>query len=120
MRYIFSSVLIVVSLSLSSVCNAEIYRISFYDSCVTCCGKTDGITASGRKAKVGTIAVDRKLIPLGSKVWIDGIGECSADDVGGAIKGKRIDVWVESHEEALRLGVVYREVKILKSVNRKQ
>lgn len=93
-------------------------KTTWYCNCFQCTGKTPdhpayGITASGRKARPGTIAVDRKLIPLGSRVWIEGIGECRAEDVGGAIKGKHIDVWCVSHKEALRNGVQYLNVKIL-------
>lgn len=85
-------------------------RVSHYDCCVECCGKTDGITASGRKATPGvTVAVDPSIIPLGSDVLVDyGDGELHyyrADDVGGAIKGKKLDLCVSSHEEALALGV---------------
>lgn len=87
-------------------------KITHYDAyCVKCCGKTDGITASGRAAVPGyTVAVDRRTIPLGSTVWIDyndgaGLHEYRADDTGGAIKGSRIDVCVGTHQAALQLGV---------------
>ena len=56
-----------------------------------------------------TIAVDKTVIPLGSKVKIDGV-EYVAEDTGGAIKQKRIDIFVSSHEEALEKGVKYQEV----------
>lgn len=57
-----------------------------------------------------TIAVDPKIIPLGSEVKIDGVVYV-AEDTGGAIKGKRIDVFVDNHEEAMERGV--RKCKIL-------
>ena len=84
--------------------------VTHYDCCLECCGKTDGITASGVKATPGvTIAVDPDVIPLGADVLVDyGDGELHymrADDVGGAIQGNRIDICVETHEEALELGV---------------
>lgn len=83
--------------------------VTHYDTCVECCGKTDGITASGVLATPGvTVAVDPDVIPLGSDVLVDyGDGEIHyyrADDVGGAIKGNRIDLCVGSHAEALQLG----------------
>ena len=83
--------------------------VTHYDCCVACCGKDDGITASGVQATPGvTVAVDPDVIPLGSDVLVDyGDGEINyyrADDVGGAIKGNHIDMCVNSHEEALRLG----------------
>lgn len=83
--------------------------VTHYDCCVSCCGKTDGITASGAQATPGvTVAVDPDVIPLGSDVLVDyGDGEIHyyrADDIGGAVKGNHIDLCVESHEEALLLG----------------
>lgn len=84
--------------------------VTHYDPCMKCCGKTDGITASGRKAVPGySIAVDPALIELGSTVYADyGDGvlvEYRADDVGGAITGAHIDVCVSDHQTALELGV---------------
>lgn len=83
--------------------------VTHYDCCLECCGKTDGITASGLRATPGvTVAVDPDVIPLGADVLVDyGDGEIHyyrADDVGGSIKGNRIDLCVESHEKADELG----------------
>lgn len=83
--------------------------ITHYDCCVSCCGKTDGITASGVQATPGvTVAVDPDVIPLGSDVLVDyGDGEIHyyrADDIGGAVKGNHIDLCVGSHEDALQMG----------------
>lgn len=65
-----------------------------------------GITASGVHVEEGkTIAVDPRIIPMGSLVFIEGIGYRVAQDVGGAIKGKRIDVYIADLEEALKFGV---------------
>ncbi len=50
------------------------------------------------------IAVDPKVIPLGSKVWVEGYGEAIAGDTGGAIKGNRIDVLVGSDGSATIAG----------------
>lgn len=84
--------------------------VTHYDPCAACCGKTDGITASGVRATPGvTVAVDPAVIPLGSDVLVDyGDGELHyyrAEDTGGAVRGNHIDLCVESHEEALALGV---------------
>lgn len=84
--------------------------ISHYDCCVSCCGKDDGITASGVQATPGvTVAVDPAIIPLGSDVLVDyGDGEIHyyrADDVGGSITGSRIDLCVEDHDTAENLGI---------------
>lgn len=86
----------------------ENVRVTYYDPCVKCCGKADGITASGVKATpYVTCAVDTGLIPLGADVLVDyGDGVLHyfrADDTGAT--GGHIDVCVQSHEEALYLGV---------------
>ncbi len=52
-----------------------------------------------------TIAVDPEVIPLGSIVYLEGIGTFIAEDTGGAIKGKRIDLFMESHNRALAFGI---------------
>lgn len=88
----------------------ENVTITHYCICEKCCGKTDGITASGVKATPGvTVAVDPDIIPLGADVLVDyGDGDIKyyrADDTGGSIKGNHIDLCVGSHEEAISLGV---------------
>ena len=61
-------------------------------------------TASGTLVRRGVIAVDPNVIPLGTRVFIPGYGEAVAEDIGGSIKGHRIDVAFDSHEEALAFG----------------
>lgn len=69
-------------------------------------------TATGATPKAGrTIAVDPKVIPLGSVVVING-HEYVAEDTGGDIKGNRIDIHFTTHAEALQFGVQYAEVAI--------
>lgn len=83
-----------------------------YCSCAQCCGvwaenRENGIvyTASGAIAQAGhTIAVDTSVIPFGSVVLIDGI-QYVAEDTGGAIQGNRIDIYFDSHDEALQFGI---------------
>ena len=75
----------------------------------TCCSSGTGITASGNVAEEGkTIGVDPDIIPLGSKVKIvfaDGTEHVyRADDTGSAINGNIIDLYMESHEDALVFG----------------
>ena len=68
------------------------------------CTDGDGITATGTKATQGrTIAVDPSVIPYGTKVIING-NTYIAEDCGGAIKGKMIDIYFDSHEEAKQFG----------------
>lgn len=91
----------------------EEYVITAYCPCVQCCGKSDGITASGEKAVEGiTVAMD-KSIPFGTKIYIDGVGERIVQDRGGAIKGNRIDLYFDSHQEALNFGRQTKQVTIL-------
>lgn len=84
--------------------------ITHYDVCSKCCGKVDGITASGvRATPYSTVAVDPTMIPLGSILLVDygdGAGLCRyrAEDTGAAVKGSHIDLCVGSHAEALQLG----------------
>ena len=61
----------------------------------------------------GLISVDPNVIPLGSTVVIDG-AEYQAEDTGGMIKGHKIDMAVETHEEALELGVYWADVYVVK------
>jgi 3D (Asp-Asp-Asp) domain-containing protein len=89
-----------------------IFTVTHYCPCVKCCNKTDGITFTGTQATEGrTVAVDPDVIPLGSTVVIDG-EEYIAEDIGGAIKGLRIDKYMDNHQEALNAGVVQAEVWI--------
>ena len=69
------------------------------------CGTGTGITATGTKVTAGrTIAVDPKVIPYGTKVYIEGYGWRTAEDCGGAVKNKQIDIAVDTHQRALSIG----------------
>jgi len=80
------------------------FNITFYDLSVESCGKNAndpayGVTYSGVKAKQGTtVAVDPRVIPLGTLLYIEGLGYRIAQDIGGGIKGSRIDVFVDKFE----------------------
>ena len=86
-----------------------------YCPCRICCGaNANGITASGKKARANhTVAVDKSVISLGTKIVIDG-KEYVAEDTGGAIKGKRIDIFFNSHKEALQWGRRTKDVFLAK------
>ncbi|OPJ61293.1 3D domain-containing protein [Clostridium oryzae] len=99
-------------------------RATAYSACYECTGKTPGdkgygITACGTVAKrnvkgYSTIAVDPRIIPLGTKVFVKGYGFAIAEDVGGAIKGNRIDLFFNSYGEAINWGVKYIELYVMK------
>ncbi len=68
---------------------------------------SDGVdwrTATGARAGLGVIAVDPRVIPLGTRIFVPGYGYGVAADTGGAIKGARIDVCFENRSDALRWG----------------
>lgn len=89
------------------------YRITAYCACGHCSSGT-GITASGTRATEGrTIAADTSILPMGTKVKING-HEYTVEDRGGAVNGRHIDVYYNSHSEALDWGVRYVEVFVLR------
>lgn len=74
------------------------------------CGTGDGITATGTEVTPWySVAVDPKVIPLGSTIYVDFgdgvIHQFRAEDTGGAVKGNHIDIAVAGHQEALELGI---------------
>ena len=76
-------------------------------------GGGSGITASGIPARRGVVAVDPDVIPLGSRLYIPGYGEAIAADTGGAIVGHKIDLCMESYDEAIQFGRRSVEVYVL-------
>lgn len=93
------------------------FTVTAYCCCKECCGKEPthpayGITKSGTKATEGrTIAVDPTVIPLGSTVYLNDTSYI-AEDTGSAIKGKKIDLFINDHQRAKIFGVQEMEVKI--------
>ncbi|MGV8146015.1 MAG: 3D domain-containing protein [Alkaliphilus sp.] len=69
-----------------------------------------GITKSGTQVRPGVVAVDPRVIPLGTQLYIEsldstvGYGKASAEDIGGSIRGNRIDLFFECVEDAIRFG----------------
>lgn len=106
----------VTDFSANNVENWDVYHISAYTA--TCAG-CSGITAGGKNVKDQSldhrvIAVDRSVIPLGSIVEIEGLGYFTAYDVGGAIKGKRIDLLVRSNKDASAWGRRNMRVRVIR------
>ena len=86
------------------------YTLTAYCPCTRCCGKSDGITATGTLAAEGrTIAVDPRVIPYGTHVLLifpDGTQRSYiAEDCGSGVTGSRIDVFFTDHETARIFGV---------------
>ncbi len=80
-----------------------------------------GITYTGRKVKKGIVAVDPKVIPLGTRLYIEGVGQTAdygfavAADIGGAVKGNIIDLYFESSEDVRKWGRKTVKVYVLTS-----
>jgi 3D (Asp-Asp-Asp) domain-containing protein len=68
------------------------------------CYALRGITASGKPVSRQGVAVDPRVIPLGTEIYIAGEGTRTAIDTGGLIKGNRIDIWRPSLEECRNFG----------------
>lgn len=89
-----------------------LYVLTGYCTCARCCGNyspevtgREARTATGTVPTAGrTIAVDPSVIPYGTVVHIDGMGDYIAEDCGGAVRGNHIDVYFDSHQEALNFG----------------
>ncbi len=89
-----------------------LFTVTAYCTCRICCGNyspevtgREARTATGSIPQQGrTIAVDPMVIPYGTSVHIDGMGDYIAEDCGGAIRQNHIDVYFESHEAAVMFG----------------
>lgn len=86
---------------------------AFTASCSGCSGVTSTGINLQANPNMKVIAVDPNVIPLGSKVWVEGYGVAVAGDTGGAIKGNRIDVHVPNKSAAYSWGVRTVQVKII-------
>lgn len=73
-----------------------------------------GVTATGMKVRHGVVAVDPNVIPLGTKLYIEGYGEAVAADTGGAIKGNKVDLFYHDVTDALNFGRRNVKVYVLK------
>jgi len=98
-------------------------RATAYCPCELCCGKgSPGITSTGRSTWKSGVAVDPKIISLGSHLDIPEYNRgpnkngswILCDDIGGKIKGRRIDVRFDSHSEAIKWGSKKIKIRIHK------
>ena len=90
----------------------RIFKVTAYCSCAKCCGKVTGRTASGTSAKAGQTVAASGQFAFGTKLNING-KEYTVEDRGGAIQGNRIDIYMNSHAEALAWGVKYLPVQVV-------
>ncbi|MBQ2917223.1 MAG: G5 domain-containing protein [Clostridia bacterium] len=88
------------------------YKVTAYCACIKCCGKTNGITASGTKATANRTVAAPSSFAFGTKIVMNG-QTYVVEDRGGAIQGNRIDLYMNSHSEALAWGVRYLDVEVL-------
>ena len=95
--------------------------LTAYCPCEKCCGiwaknRPNGVvyTASGEVAQEGvTVAADWDVYPAGTVLYIEGMGEYIVQDVGGAVNGNHIDIFLDSHEEAVNFGKQTAFVEVL-------
>lgn len=105
------SILVLVLITEIVFVRIHMFKITAYCGCSVCCGKNSkGKTATGKILRFGICAVDPKVIPLHSLVFIKGLGIFRAEDVGGKIKGRHIDIYTPDHQGALNWGVRYMEI----------
>lgn len=86
------------------------FNLTSYCPCTECCDQY-GASPIGKTGAIGvgvyrgiTFAVDPRVIPYGTKMYVEGVGVGIATDCGGAIKGNRIDVYIPDHQEARVFG----------------
>jgi 3D (Asp-Asp-Asp) domain-containing protein len=77
---------------------------------VVTCYDLYGFTATGAPVGPSVVAVDPRVIPLGSRIYVDGAGSRVALDTGGGIKGNRLDIWAPSYSACAAWGVQARQV----------
>lgn len=89
-----------------------VFTVYAYCPCETCCGQwSGGPTASGVMPEEGrTVAADWDVLPAGTEIYIDGIGWRTVEDTGSGITGNKLDLYMDSHQDALEWGVQEIEV----------
>jgi len=85
-----------------------------YDGCYECNKPYYGLPSYiGLPLDRGIVAVDPRVIPMGTRLYVEGYGEAIAADQGNAIKGNRIDLFFDTHQQALNYGMKTVKVTIL-------
>ncbi|OPJ55067.1 3D domain-containing protein [Alkalithermobacter paradoxus] len=98
----------------SMVVSASAYTAGYESTGKTPCHPQYGITSMGTRVRHGVIAVDPKVIPLGSSVYIESMGIYRAEDTGGAIKGNKIDIYMDDLSRARKFGRRNLKIYVLK------
>lgn len=118
--------------SVTSKGEGDLFVVTGYCNCGKCCSwryrwfffgepvytygklkgkpKKVGVTSSGKKARHGTVAADLNVFPYGTKLNIPGYGQGIVEDIGGAIKGRHIDIWFPTHTQARMWGKRYLKI----------
>lgn len=88
------------------------FTVYAYCPCEKCCGQcSGGPTASGVMPEEGrTVAADWDVLPAGAEVYISGVGWRTVEDTGSGVTGRALDLYMDSHQDALEWGV--REIEI--------
>ena len=90
-------------------------EITAYCSGKCCCGKwADGFFADGSPVGGKAIAADTDYYDMGQEMYVPGYGRATVKDVGGAIKGNKLDLYFSTHQEALNWGRQFLTVEIIK------
>lgn len=79
-------------------------NVSAYTAAADECGKSDGVTASGKKVKDKHTLACPPQYEFGTKIHIEGMGTYECEDRGGAIKGNKFDIYVKTKQEAFKFG----------------
>ena len=98
--------------SSTSTTGGTTYKITAYCPCSKCCGKATGRTASGTTATAGRTVAASSKFAFGTKLNIGG-HIYTVEDRGGAVNGNKIDIFVNTHAEALQWGVRYMNVSVV-------
>ena len=98
--------------SSASTTGGTVYKITAYCPCSKCCGKSTGRTASGTTAIAGRTVAASSKFAFGTKLNIGG-HVYTVEDRGGAVNGNKIDIFVNTHAEALQWGVRYLNVSVV-------
>lgn len=88
-------------------------NFSAYTAAADECGKSDGITASGVKVKIKRTLACPPQYPFGTKIKVSGYGTYVCEDRGGAIKGNKFDIYMETKKEAFAFGRRYLEAEVI-------